>query len=84
MVMMVCNMSMLTEHGGHRILLAINGLRLETPPVEHLAFYAGLGVMAAASIIEWPFAVTLSVGHFLLETTHRPGLHALGEAIEEA
>ena len=34
--------------------------RLETPPVEQLAFYTGVGLMAAADIIEWPVALVLT------------------------
>jgi hypothetical protein len=82
--MTALNLSLSTANGGHRLLVGIAGVRIETPPVEHLAFYAGLGVLAAAEIIEWPLAVTLAVGHVLIEATHRPGLQALGEALEEA
>jgi hypothetical protein len=82
--MTTLGVSLFTENGGHRIMLAVNGTRLQTPPVEHLAFYTGLGMLAAAEIIEWPLAVTLSVGHLLMEMTHRPGLQALGEALGEA
>jgi hypothetical protein len=77
-------LSMFTEHGGHRLLLTVGGTRLETPPVEHMAFYAGLGALAAIEVIEWPLAIALSVGHVLMEATHRPGLNALGEALGEA
>jgi hypothetical protein len=76
--------SLFTENGGHRILLTVSGTRLRTPPIEHLVFYAGLGALAAAEVIEWPIAVMFSAGHLLMEMTHRPGLQALGEALEEA
>ena len=76
--------SLFSENGGHRILISVNGTRLRTPPIEYLAFYAGLGALAAAEVIEWPIAVMFSVGHLLMEATHRPGLQALGEALEEA
>ena len=82
--MTAIEVSLFTENGGHRILLTASGKRLQTPPVEHLVFYAGLGALAAAEVIEWPLAVTLSVGHLLMEMTHRPGLRALGEALGEA
>jgi len=65
-------------------VLSVSGVRLQTPPVEHLLFYAGLGALAAAEVIEWPIAVMFSAGHLLMEMTHRPGLQALGEALEEA
>ena len=82
--MTALRLSMITQLGGHRVRLSVDGLRIETPPLEHLAFYAGLGLLAAVEIIEWPLAITLSVGHLLMEATHRPGLQALGAALEEA
>ena len=80
--MMTPKFSISSTSGGHRILIAADGTRLETPPVENLAFYAGLGVLAAAEIIEWPVAVVLTVGHVLMGLTHRPALRGLGEAID--
>jgi hypothetical protein len=32
------NAAIITGHGGHRILLSLDGTTLETPPVEHLFF----------------------------------------------
>ena len=77
------NVSIVTERGGHRALLNLNGMRLETPPVEHLVYYAGLGVLVAVEIVEFPVAAVLTVGHLLIGLTHRPGLESLGEVLEE-
>ncbi len=73
-----------TEHGGHRVLVHIDERAIETPPIEHLAFYAGLGIIAGIGLIDWPVAVLLGVGHVLIDLTNRPGLAALGEALAEA
>lgn len=81
--MTVMNVRMVTEHGGHRVVLASHGAQVETPPVEHLLFYAALGTLAGLEVIEWPVAVALMTGHVLLDLTGRPGLHAVGEALEE-
>lgn len=70
-------------HGGHRVVVSSGAVQVETPPVEHLLFYVGIGALAAAEVVEWPVAVLLMVGHVLIDAT-RPGLHALGEAVEEA
>ena len=78
------NVSLVTEHGGHRVLLTVDDLELETPPLEHLGFYVGLGVMVSIGLVELPIAAALAVGHILLEVTRRPGLDALAEALEEA
>lgn len=77
------DVSLTTERGGHRVVIDLDGNRLETPPLEHLMFYAGLGVVVATNIIEPPVAIAIGVGHVLLELTRRPGLQALGEALED-
>lgn len=81
---MTTQLSIVTAKGGHRIRLTADGTRLETPPVEHLAFYAGVGVMASAEIIEWPVALLLVTSHILTGLTNRPVLRELGEALDEA
>jgi hypothetical protein len=73
-----------TQRGGHRLLLSADTAHLESPPIEHLFFYLGLGALAATEVIEWPLALLLMAGHVLIDATNRPGLHALGEALEEA
>jgi hypothetical protein len=82
--MMTPTFSIRSTSGGHRILITADGAQLETPPVEHLAFYAGLGALAAAEIIEWPVALVLTVGHVLMGLNQRPALRELGEAIDSA
>jgi len=53
------------------------------PSGDELAFLAGVGVLAAFEVIEWPVAVLLGVGHALaLDHRHRL-LHDFGEALEE-
>jgi hypothetical protein len=64
--------------------VAIEGRAVELPPLEHLAFYAGVGTLVAVGMLEWPVGLALGVGHALLDLTRRPGLQALGEALEEA
>jgi hypothetical protein len=71
------------EGGGHPILITADGFRVQTPPVEHLAFYAGVGALAAAEIIEWPVALVLTAGHILIGLTNRPALKEIGEAFSE-
>jgi hypothetical protein len=78
------SVSMITEHGGHRLIVGSEDRRIETPPIEHLLFYAGLGVMVAIDLVPWPVGLALAVGHVLIEITGRPGLEQLGEALGEA
>ena len=77
------SVSISAEHGGHRVMIVAETTHLETPPLEHLAFYAGLGGLVALGLIELPMALALTVGHILIGVTNRPGLEALGEALTE-
>jgi hypothetical protein len=81
--MMTPRFSVLSVRGGHPILITADGIRVQTPPVEHLAFYVGVGALAAAEIIEWPVALALAAGHILIGLTNRPALNELGEALGE-
>lgn len=82
--MVAVKVAMATERGGHRLVLTVDETNVEAPPVEHLVYYAGLGALAVAEVIEWPLALLLMAGHALMNATNRPALHELGEVIEEA
>ena len=43
----------------------------------------GLGVLVGVGLVELPIAAALGVGHLLIDLTRRPGLDAIGEALEE-
>jgi hypothetical protein len=81
---MQCNTNLISDHGGHRVVIHLDEGQVETPPIEHLAFYVGVGALIAVGLVEWPIAVALGVGHALIDITRRPGLEALGEALTEA
>ncbi|WP_428962778.1 hypothetical protein [Micromonospora fluostatini] len=54
------------------------------PPPDKVAYYAGLGVLAAVGVIEWPLALVITAGH-LLADQHLSGLaKGIGEALENA
>ncbi|MEH0928621.1 hypothetical protein [Micromonospora sp. CPCC 205558] len=54
------------------------------PPPDKIAYYAGLGVLAALQVIEWPIAVVVTAGH-LLADQHFSGLvRGVGEALQSA
>ena len=55
---------------------------LELPPVDKLAFYAGLAGAAAFGVIEWPIAIIAGVGHLLSDDRRNRTLRALGEALD--
>ncbi|MFI6265824.1 hypothetical protein [Micromonospora sp. NPDC051006] len=84
-------MSTLTRHlNGARETVQIYSRRVRmpmlgevaVPPADKVAYYAGLGVLAALQIIEWPIALVITAGH-LLADQHFSGLaKGIGEALQ--
>jgi hypothetical protein len=66
-----------TGNGGHRLLLSANGTNVETPPIEHMMFFAAIGGMAAAEIIEWPVALVVGAGSLVAERMARQELRGI-------
>ncbi|GLY87659.1 hypothetical protein [Actinoallomurus iriomotensis] len=54
------------------------------PPRDRLIFYAGLGVLAAFEVVEWPVAMIVGVGHMLADQRHWRAGQEAGEAMEQA
>ncbi len=54
------------------------------PPASHLGWYAGVGVLVALEILEWPVAVVLAAGKALADNQHNRVLEDFGEALDEA
>lgn len=56
-------------------------LELTLPPLDRLAFYAGLTGAAVLGVISWPLAVVTGVGHALADDHNNRALEAVGDAI---
>lgn len=54
------------------------------PPPERVAYYTGMGLLAAFGVIEWPLAVVIAAGHVLADQHMSSRLQGLGEAAEAA
>ncbi|GAB3228374.1 hypothetical protein RMN56_11490 [Micromonospora halotolerans] len=54
------------------------------PPPDKLAYYAGLGVLAALQVIEWPLALVVTAGHLLADQHYSGLVKGVGEALESA
>ncbi|MGC4744963.1 hypothetical protein ACLQ28_04785 [Micromonospora sp. DT201] len=68
---------------GRRVELPMLG-EVAVPPPDKIAYYAGLGVLAALQVIEWPIAVVITAGH-LLADQHFSGLvRGVGQALQDA
>ena len=52
---------------GHAVSTAQSSL----PPAERMAYYAGLGALAAFGVIEWPVAAAIGAGTILAKRTLR-------------
>lgn len=69
----------------HTMLISLPcGLNVTLPSPEQLAFYGGIGILAALGIMEWPVAAVLVVGHVLAESRHGRMLQEFGKALEQA
>ncbi|WP_413785183.1 hypothetical protein [Micromonospora zamorensis] len=54
------------------------------PPPDKVIYYAGIGVLAALQVIEWPIALVVTAGH-LLADQHFSGLaRGVGRALQDA
>lgn len=67
-----------------RFHLGATAVKVNLPPVDKLAFYAGLAGAVAFGVVEWPIAVLTGVGHLLSEDRHNRALRSLGEALDAA
>ncbi|MFC4149224.1 hypothetical protein ACFO0M_23485 [Micromonospora mangrovi] len=68
---------------GRRVEIPLLG-EVAVPPPDKVTYYAGLGVLAALQVIEWPLALVITAGH-LLADQHMSGLaKGVGEALESA
>lgn len=54
------------------------------PSAPHLAWYAGVGVLAAVGVIELPVAALLAIGKALSDERSGKALQELGDALQEA
>lgn len=69
----------------HALIVTLPDSRtVRLPGPDQLAFYGGIGALAAFGIIEWPVAIVIGVGHFLAEDRHHKILREFGEALAEA
>ncbi len=49
---------------------------------QRLAWYAGLALMAALEIIDWPVALVIAVGHEIAHRARNQALRELAEGVE--
>ncbi|HEY0699575.1 MAG TPA: hypothetical protein VGD43_17395 [Micromonospora sp.] len=54
------------------------------PQPDKVAYYAGMGVLAALQVIEWPLALVVTAGHLLADQHLSRVARGAGEALESA
>jgi len=67
-----------------RFHLGDTAVDVSFPPLDKLAFYAGLGGAVAFGLIEWPIAALTGLGHLLSDDRRSRTVRALGEALDAA
>ncbi|MEZ2391005.1 hypothetical protein AB6813_15965 [bacterium RCC_150] len=69
--------------GRDSITIVFEGIgTLHLPPKNEMAFLAGVGLIAAAGLIEWPVAAVVAAGHLIAHASHSKALRDFGEALE--
>jgi hypothetical protein len=62
----------------------IFGIDLSKPDRGSLSWYAGLGLMGALEVIDWPVAVVVGVSHALATQARNPEVREAAEGAESA
>jgi hypothetical protein len=71
------------EHSdGFRVPLL--GITIGKPDRGSLAWYAGLGLMGALDVIDWPVALVVGVSHALATQARNPEVREAAEGTEAA
>ncbi|MHB1533563.1 MAG: hypothetical protein ACYC1D_02950 [Acidimicrobiales bacterium] len=54
------------------------------PPPGHLAWYAGVALLTALEMIDWPVALILTAGRLMADNRNHQTLQAFGDALDHA
>ena len=57
-------------------------MEVSQPARVNLAWFAGLGVMTALEVIEWPVALVVAASHVVANQSHKRALRELAEGTE--
>ena len=71
-----------TAASGPYVTLPVIGLRVCLPKPERLAWYAGLGLMAAFELVDWELALIIGVGHLIADNVHNKAIAELASGAE--
>ncbi|HWF34119.1 MAG TPA: hypothetical protein VG295_02075 [Solirubrobacteraceae bacterium] len=64
--------------------LPVLDLELNRPTRSSLAWYAGMGAMTAAGLLEWPLAAIVVTGHLISENSRSSAVSGAASGVESA
>jgi hypothetical protein len=64
--------------------IPILDLDVNKPNRSSLAWYAGIGTMAAAGLVEWPLALVIVTGNIISENSRSPTVSGAAEGAAAA
>lgn len=64
------------------VRLPLVGMKINLPGQADLAWYAGLGAMAATELVEWPVALLIAGTHFIENHVHDRDIQQLAEGVD--
>jgi hypothetical protein len=70
------------KRGGPTVTVPGTETKVNLPDRSGLLWYAGIGAMAAAELIEWPVALIIAGTHFVENHSHSRDIEQLAEGID--
>jgi hypothetical protein len=64
------------------VTLPVIGLEVHLPGPDRIAWYLGLGVMAALEVIDWELALLIGIGHLIADNVHNRAIAGLAKGVE--
>ena len=69
----------------HAVRVGVAGVgTVPLPPLDELAYLAGVITLAGFGMLSWPVAATVGAGHLLAHNRHIQLLREFGEGLENA
>jgi len=65
-----------------QVTLPVIGFRIQVPEPQRIAWYAGLGLMAAFELVDWELALVIGIGHLIADNVRSPAVANLAEGVE--
>ncbi len=67
----------------HPMRIPIVDLQLNRPTRGSVGWYAAIGAMTAAGLVEWPLAAVVAAGHLISENSTSPAVSGAAAGAED-